>query len=217
MQKIAITGINGTIGKILQKGLSKYDLASVGSKGASLTDFHEFSSIQNADVLIHLAWNSRPYLKHSAVHPDNILMINNAYAAAQKYKVPRLIMASSVHADNYYNWDGKSLKKPSILPRPDSQYGATKVYMEALGRNYAAPNLEVVCVRFGGVNKKDRNDLDEKYYSSVYLSHTDCISLIDKVIQAKKIKNNYEIIYAVSNNTPLIHDWSNSFGWKPKS
>ena len=41
-------------------------------------------------------------------------------------------MASSVHAHDYANWKGPDLIDPYALPTPDSPYGASKVFMEAL-------------------------------------------------------------------------------------
>lgn len=140
-------------------------------------------------------------------------MTYNVYKAAIKTRVPRVIMASSVHADNFYNWKGPELLSPYRIPIPDSPYGANKVFMESLGRYYATKGLEVVCIRFGGVQGKPPLDDYEKL---VWLSHRDCTELLRRCIEAESIPNNFLIIYGISDNANRIHDYSNPLGWAPQ-
>ena len=133
-------------------------------------------------------------------------------------------MASSAHADSFYKPRGNQLMNPYDLPHPDSPYGANKVFMERLGEWYAKnKGLEVVCIRFGGVgpdNKPsevtDPSDIAQIAERNVWLSHRDCISLIEKCLEVKDFPDNFAIIYGFSNNSDRIHDISNPVGWIPQ-
>lgn len=87
--------------------------------------------------------------------------------------------------------------------------------MEALGRYYATWGLEVICVRFGGVNPANKPPKNAFWENAVWLSHEDCIAMMDACIKADSVPNNFAVFYAVSNNKDKIHDTSNTFGWEP--
>jgi len=218
MKKVVITGAKGTIGTVLMNGLKGY--YGITSADLPETDARDYGRLLEIfpghDDIIHLAWNLEDFRTGKA-HPDNSIMFRNVYRAAVEAKVPRIIMASSVHADEYYRWKGPGMLKPDKVPVPDSPYGADKVFMESLGRYYAKNHgLEVVCTRFGGVRPDDRIDTSEEGYEKVWLSHRDCVELIRACIDAPKIPGNFLIVYGVSNNSGRIHDYSNPLGWIPK-
>jgi len=81
--------------------------------------------------------------------------------------------------------------------------------------------LEVICIRFGGVNPE--NAVTEKVLAEEPLSpkiwfyHKDCIDLVRACIEAESVPNNFSIVYGVSDNPGRIHDITNPFGWNPKS
>lgn len=222
-QKIAITGAKGVIGSVLTKNLSKkYKITPIDLPEIDVRNFKKLKKIlRGKEVVIHLAWSWMPNEKRNGeINLDNFLMSYNIYRAATEMKVKRVIMASSVHADSYLNYKGKKLLKPDKVPIPSSPYGASKVYMEALGRYYAKyRGLEVICLRFGGVNKKNTPKVEkmkERLYDKVWFSHRDLVSSIKVCIEAKKIPNNFLIIYGISNNRNRVHDFSSPLGWAPK-
>jgi len=216
-KKIAITGAKGTVGTILQnglKGLSDYEITPIDLPEKDVRRYEQLLGVlPGHDVVIHLAWNRETVnFKNNKFDPDDALMTINVYKAALETKVPRVIMASSVHADNFYKWRGPELLNSNKIPEPDSIYGATKVFMEAAGRYYASLGLEVVCIRFGGINLENKPP-DDAY---IWLSHKDCVSLFKVCIDAQNIPENFLIIYGVSNNKNRIHDYANPLGWVPK-
>lgn len=219
MKKIGITGITGTIGKVLEAHLSEtYTITAFRRSDINLSDVDEvLQKVKDLDVLIHLAWSREIGFNNELMDIHDLSMIYNMYHAAKTNKIPRIIMASSIHADTYTYWIGPIKKDPYSIPYPDSPYGAGKVYMEALGRYYATQGIEVVCVRFGGVNDDDNRNYPEEGYKKIYLSHKDMIELIVKIIDNDEIPGNYQLVYAVSNNSTGIHDWKNVFGWIPTS
>ncbi len=212
--KIAITGSKGIIGTVLVGGLTEYEITPLDLPEHDIRDYAALRKlIAGHDVVIHLAWNTKIENIHS-VEPNsnNTLMFSNVYRAALEEKISRVIMASSVHTDNYYSAIPNRKLTPYTLPSPTSPYGSHKVFMESLGRHYADKRLEVICLRFGNVNRKDKPVKDDR---NVWLSHRDCVELVKSCIEARKVPNRYSIIYAVSHSKARVHDYSNSFGWKP--
>lgn len=217
MKRIAITGANGTIGTVLRKGLTDYDIIPIDLPEIDVRDYEQLLEVfPGHDAIVHLAWDGKSEnFRNGKYDPDNSLMFYNVYRASVETKVPRVIMASSVHAVNFYKWKNSRLLTPDIKMEPDSPYGADKVFMEALGQYYSQRGLQVVCIRFGGVNPEDRVDVPEEGYHKVWLSHRDCVELVRTCIEAS-IPNNFLIVYGVSNNSQRVHDYSNPLGWVPK-
>ncbi len=216
-KKIAITGSHGTIGTILVNGLKNVSITSLAKPEIDIRNYQEVAEqIKDHDVVIHLAWDTkRDNYRTHVYNPDNSIMLYNVYQAAVEQKIPRVIMASSVHADSYYQWLKTSLMSPLQIPTPDSLYGAEKVFMESLGRYYATKGLEVICIRFGGVNKENTPHESNILERKVFLSHRDCCDVIQAIIETNRVPNNFALLYAISNNKGRLHDITNPFGWSP--
>jgi len=257
-KRVLVTGAGGTIGSAIRNQIgSMYEFTYLVHREAhvegsnykvvdALTDYDELkSSFEGQDVVVHLAIS---YIEPSDL--NNMAMTGNVYKAAYEAKVPRIIMASSIHAVGGY-W-GKDFRFPphegfwskkdvyryiakreydkvktiplvtvDDLPFPDSTYGATKVYMEALGRFYSDLGLSVICIRFGGVNKDDspmKGPYDETGYHSIWFSQRDVGQLVSKCIDAEKLPP-FVIFFGISNNKYCILDISNArklIGYSPQ-
>lgn len=220
MAKILITGSGGTIGSVLKKGLgNKNEITDFDLPDYNFLDFSQLlESMTGHDTVIHLAWA----IKHDnwlteRFDPNNLTGAFNVLEAAQQASVKRVIIASSVHADDFFKHEKEGLLDPYSLPVPDSPYGAAKCMIEALSRYYtSAKNLEVICIRFGGVNKENIPPEHPKSERQVWLSHDDCVSLVDACITAESIPNKYAIVYGVGDNSDILHSLENPFGWEPK-
>jgi nucleoside-diphosphate-sugar epimerase len=219
MKNVLITGSKGHIGKILTAGLSDgyYKLRLADLPSVDLTNYKQaLKASSNIDVIVHLAWKSQTEnCFNDFVDPDNSLMFRNIYKAALEAKVPRVIIASSVHADDFRNRE-ETLINPLRTPTPTTPYGADKVFMESLGRYYSKKGLEVACVRFGAVGSTPANPPKDAEGQILWLTSSDCISLVKTIINAKEIPGNFALLYGVSNNKDRVHDLSNPFNWKPK-
>jgi len=226
-QEIVITGSEGVIGTVLKKGLAdKYDITPLDLPKTDVRDYNTLlQAFPGHFAVIHLAWDTKTdNFTSERLNPDNMRMYENVYRACVQTGVRRAILASSVHADMFHKPRGGDLVGPHQLSHPDSPYGVNKVAMEKLGEWYAKnKGLEVVCIRFGGVgpNNKpakvtDPNNLFQVAERNVWLSHRDCISLIQKCLEVETIPDNFAIIYGISNNSRRIHDLSNPVGWIPQ-
>ena len=222
MKKILITGANGTIGTILKNNLKNdYDITEMDLPQTDITQYDKIIEIfPGHNIIVHLAWNVKTEnFRNGKIDVDNALMFSNVYKTAIETKIPRVIMASSIHAENFYKHKPDTLLSPNLnLFGPDSPYGASKIFMESLGKYYSQNHgLEVVCIRFGGVNLEDKilKPEEEDGFDKIWLSHRDLTNLIKTCIEVEKIPNNFLVVYGISNNSSRIHDYSNPIGWVP--
>lgn len=215
--KIAITGASGKVGKAL---IAELDPAQFEITPLDLPEYDAsnldalIEATKGHDAILHFAWAGlRENFAARRVDPINTQMVSNAYQAAVTNGVPRVIMASSNHAHRHDLRDTDGKIRASINPPvPDSPYGAEKVFMEALGRYYAYKhNLEVICLRIGSVNDKDKPNSD---VPSRWMSHADFGRLVTASLVADKIPDNFQIVYGVSRQD--VFDWSNPFGYEPQ-
>ena len=216
--KVFLTGASGVIGTIIRSQLPQYDFLPFDLPNHDARNYNVvLTAIAGCEAAIHLAWDTKiEDWKTAKINPDNGLMTFNVYAAALTAGVERVIMASSVHAQDYAHWTGPDLIDPYALPTPDSPYGASKVFMEALGRYFSKKGLEVICIRFMGLNVDDRPSRDDPDGKKKWFSHKDCGELIKAILEAPSIPHNFVIVHGVSNNAGRMHDISNPFGWLPK-
>ncbi|HEX7456311.1 MAG TPA: NAD(P)-dependent oxidoreductase [Candidatus Nanoarchaeia archaeon] len=216
-KRVIITGAKGKIGKILLDSLNEYQITPLDLPEVDLRNYEYLLNIfAGHDAIIHLAWDTQSdNWRQEIFNPNNLLVAYNVYKAALEAKVPRILIASSVHVDKYRTWNEARLLSVDQTPEPDSPYGASKIFVEALGRYYATKGLEVICIRFGGVNVRNEPPVGDPKERVVWFSHRDCVDLVKKCLEAKHIENNFLIIYGVSNNQGRAHDYSSPLGWKP--
>src|ERR1035437_1197878 len=210
-KRIVITGAKGVIGTVLTKRLkSSYKITPINLPKTDVRNYQQLLEIlPKHNAIIHLAWDDK------TAH-ENITMFENVFKAALATGVKRVIMASSVHADRFDNWNKPEKMSPYDTPNPNIQYGNLKVKMESMGKYYVSKGLEVVCIRFGGINSHNAPVENPSHERAVWLSHDDCISLIKIILEADSIPNNFVVMYAISDNPEVVHDISNPFQWKPK-
>jgi uronate dehydrogenase len=226
MKKVLITGAAGRIGTIIFEDLKdRYQFTGVDVKpvpGIECLDIAKdyqglCALMAGHDAVIHLAWDSRENWKSQVAVPENKEMLENVYRAAVEMGVRRVVMASSIHADDFPNLSAYfSTLRVDRISQPTSIYGATKVYLEALGRYYASRHgLNVFCLRFGGVSTDDQ-PRQEHDYEKIWLSRRDCANLISRCVYMPVIYTHFHVFYGVSNNANRIHDWENSVDWVPQ-
>src|SRR5207245_10993453 len=100
-----------------------------------------------------------------------------------------------------------------VYPKPDSRYGVSKVFGEALGSLYADKyGMQVFMIRIGHVNPKPI----DKRRLSLWLSPRDLAQLVSIGIDHPDIK--FEIVYGISANKRAWYDNSNAnrLGYRPQ-
>jgi len=236
--RLLITGINGLIGTILRKALEGehevygIDLEGEFSDRVLSVDISEYEQTAEAikhfgelDVIIHLAGNPRVDASWESVLKANIIGTRNLFEAARELHVPRVIYASSNHVTGAYHGFEPNLYKytqpgpPMISPedpiRPDSDYGLSKAFGEAVARYYVDRwGIKAICLRIGAVLKDD-NPTSQSQNRRIWLSHRDLLQLVEKSLAADVT---FGIYYGISNNKDAFWDISNAradLGYEP--
>jgi len=227
MKHILITGAAGQIGAALRKGLrGSYPLVRLldvaplgkaeGKEEVITADIRDSAAIEKAmegiDCVVHLAGASveSPWDK---VLPLNIEGCYNTFEAARRQCVKRVIFASSNHAVGFHRRE--RFIDNTVVPRPDTRYGVSKVFGEAVGRLYADKyGLSVACLRIGTFRTPDRPI--EARQLLTWISHRDMVQLARRCIDHQNY--HFVTVYGVSNN--LRSRWDNSnvkfLGYRPE-
>lgn len=222
MKKVLVTGINGTIGSVLTQAIGeKYKVVGLDLPEGDIRNYNTLlEKMKGVDVVIHVAHSANEEMRENwrsgRIDPANVLMEMNVFRAVIEAGVKRLIMASSVHADNFNAYEGTDILTVPGSYEPTSPYGAHKLIVEEMGRFYAnLKEFEFIGVRFGGVTPDNsvRTHLKE---TRVWLSHDDLIASINACISADVVPNGFSVFYAISDNDGRMHSFENPFGWVPK-
>jgi nucleoside-diphosphate-sugar epimerase len=229
--KLLITGINGLIGTVLQHGLANaFEIYGVERAGgattsrifiADLSDYAQtaavFQQLEAVDYVVHLAADSNLEASWQSVLQNNIIGTKNLYEAARVHGVKKVVFASSNHVTGAY--EGLSPHRylhehyePPLIHtqdpiRPDSDYGVSKAFGEALARYYCARwGLESICLRIGSVLRHN-DPTKSPRQRKTWLSHRDLVQLIQKSLLSKVT---FGIYYGVSNNKGRFWDIANA-------
>ncbi|EFG8200108.1 NAD(P)-dependent oxidoreductase [Salmonella enterica subsp. enterica] len=224
-RKVLVTGAAGRIGLALRKGLPDQSwnvrladlqpLADLGPEEefvqADITDMEAVEKlVDGVDAIVHLAASVSSNGWETMFRP-NFIGAYNIFEAARRAGVKRVVYASSIHAHGFHRRDHKIGSETP--PRPDSIYGVSKVFGEAVGRLYADKHgMEVVCLRIASFQPKPVNERQ----LSTWLSPRDCVHLVRRALDAPNV--HFEALYGASANTRQIYDISNwgNIGYQPQ-
>jgi uronate dehydrogenase len=224
MKRVLVTGAAGGIGGYLRKLLRPVypelllsDLRQPADLqpdetfiAADLTKPQEIErACQGVEGIVHLGGHSveGPW---ETILNANIVGCYNLFEAARKCGVKRVIFASSNHAVGFYP---RSQTIPtSVIPRPDSRYGVSKVFGEGLGALYAYKHgIGVVSLRIGNVGDRP---IDVRRLA-IWIAPEDLVQLIRIGLERPGIV--YEVMYGVSDNARSWYDNSRAteLGYRP--
>jgi len=221
---VLVTGAAGGVGGHLRRELAeRYDLRLSDVRPiAALAKRERFTKANLArladavritkgvDAIIHLGGYSveGPW---ADILEANIVGSYNLFEAARRNGVRRVLFATSNHAVGFYRRDERVDHLAPV--RPDSRYGVSKVFGEALGRLYADKyGLEVFCMRLGNVHPFPV----DKRRLSLWLSPRDLAQLCTIGLEHPDLR--FEIVYGVSGNARSFYDNRNAarLGYRPQ-
>jgi uronate dehydrogenase len=223
MKTVLITGATGDVGTHLRRELAgKYRLrlsdkrALKPSKGETFmrADIAKMADAlritKGVDAIVHLGGYSveGPWER---ILEANIIGCYNVFEAARRNGVKRILFPTSNHAVGFYRRDQAIDHR--VYPKPDSRYGVSKVFGEALGSLYADKyGMEMFMMRIGNVNPKP---LDKRRLA-IWFSPRDLAQLVSIGVDRPGIK--FEIVYGVSGNQRSWYDNSNAerLGYRPQ-
>ena len=224
MKTILITGASGDVGTHLRRELAgKYvlrvsDLRSLEKINkeekfvrADISKFSDAMRItRGVDAIVHLGGYSveGPW---EGILSANIVGCYNVFEAARRNGVKRILFPTSNHAVGFYRRD-RTIDH-HVYPKPDSRYGVSKVFGEALASLYADKyGMQMFCMRIGNVSPVPI----DKRRLSILFTPRDLAQLVTIGIEHPDIR--FEIVYGISGNKRAWYDNSNAFrlGYKPR-
>jgi len=230
---VLVTGSAGLIGSILRRELGEaFELRGFDRRAASPNDvageLRDLQLLERAcrgvDAVVHLAADHRLEAPWDRVLEDNIVGTYVLFEAVRRAGVRQVVFASSNHVVGGYepDWphdqggEQTPLVTTDAVLRPDSLYGVSKVFGEALGRYYHEHyGLRVVCLRLGSVLPEDdpwraaqritpaAPETAFRRFRSTWLSHRDCAALVAAALQSEV---GWAVVYGVSANRHRFWD-----------
>jgi uronate dehydrogenase len=224
MKTILITGASGDVGTHLRRELAgKYRIrvsdlripkTKFKNQAFMRADISKFSDAlritKGVDAIVHLGGYSveGPW---EGILSANIIGCYNVFEAARRNGVKRIIFPTSNHATGFYK--RSQTIDHRVYPKPDSRYGVSKVFGEALGSLYADKyGMQFLMIRIGNVNPAPI----DKRRLSIWISPRDIAQLVTIGIEHPEIR--FEIVYGISGNTRAWYENGNAFrlGYRPK-
>jgi uronate dehydrogenase len=222
-RRVLVTGMSGLIGTALRAHVGdRYALWALNRRlvpGVTCfqADVADLEAIQPAfhgvDTVVHLAANPESAVPFEETLRANVVGTYNVFEAARRAGVRRVVFASSGATVAGYERDepyrslvGGRHAELTAWPmlthetpvRPATIYGSSKVWGEALARQYADVHaLSAICVRIGRVRAEDRPTSAREF--SVWCSQRDVCRMLALCIEAPASLR-FDIFYAVSNN-----------------
>jgi uronate dehydrogenase len=225
MKRVLMTGAAGGVGTMLlpllrglypELRLSDMRTPAALAAGdnfvaADLTKIAEVETIcEDVDGILHFGGYSIEGT-WDQIRSANIEGCYNLFEAARGKGVKRIVFASSNHAVGFYPRTTRI--GTDVTPRPDSRYGVSKAFGEALGSFYADKHgLCVTSIRIGNVGPVP---LDQRRLS-IWLHQEDLLQLCRIGLEHPSIR--YEVFYGASLNERAWWDNSNAYrhGYRPK-
>lgn len=224
MNRLLITGAAGGLGRLARARLGHLApvlrLSDIAEQAPArpgeevvrcdLADFGAVRAlVEGCDAILHLGGVSVENTFDNILH-GNIVGLYNIYEAARQAGVRRILFASSNHAIGFHTRETR-LDATARL-RPDSLYGVSKCYGEAVASLYHDKfGIETAIVRIGSCfpEPKDHRML------ATWLSPDDFVRLIERVFSVPRL--GCPVIYGASDNAEQW--WDNSavayLGWRP--
>ncbi len=240
-QRVVVTGANGLIGRMVLDAWredDRYAGVGVARKPGPYTDVETditdldalVAAFEGADAVVHLAATSAVQSSWDDVLPSNLIGTYNVFEAARRAGVERVVFASSNHAigtnetENapaLFDLDDGRVWDHHAEIRPDSLYGVSKAYGEAMARYYVDHHgLKAYCLRIGGTRgPEDPSHPDNLWQPqfdndpaklalrtrmrAVWLSPRDCLQLIERCLASDR---DWVLCYGISNNPRRFWD-----------
>jgi uronate dehydrogenase len=222
MPTVLVTGAAGRIGGYLRAGLPAFGwdlrlmdrLSIPDAPDAVVADIRDTAALSEAvdgvDAVVHLAGVVKPNDPFAEILAVNIEGTYEVLRAAHAASVGRFVFASSNHANGFAP---RSEADGVTGDRPDSYYGVSKLFGEALGRLYADRyGLRVACIRIGSCFDRPT----DPRMLATWLSPGDVTRLVNACLTSAEL--HFSVVYGVSRNSRRWWDLSPSqaLGYDPQ-
>ncbi|MFV0253268.1 MAG: NAD-dependent epimerase/dehydratase family protein [Beutenbergiaceae bacterium] len=218
MTTVLFTGGAGRMGRVIREGLAGRYSVVVFARSAQVEPLFAgervvvgdladpdavASAVAGVDVIVHLGGiaDEAPY---DQLRVSNIDGTYNLYEAARHAGVRRVVYASSNHIVGFHS--ASDVLDESAPLRPDTFYGVSKAFGEALASLYFDKwGLESVLLRIGTF----RPEPEDERQLALWLSWPDGIELVRCAIEAHDV--GCQVVYGCSANSGRW--WNGEAGW----
>lgn len=223
--RLLLTGASGALGTLLREQIkdttdvlrvtNRHPLGdSKDNEEAIVCDLSDRDAVmeltRDVDMVVHMGGVGKENT-FDAILQSNYVGFYNLYEGCRQNGVKRVIWGSSNHAIGFYPRTQRI--DAAVTPRPDSNYGVSKVFGEGMAQYYWDKyDLESVSIRIGSCFPKptDRRML------TTWLSYPDFVRLVRCCLYAPRVE--HTIVYGVSDNDSLL--WDNHMaahlGYRPQ-
>lgn len=219
MTTILYTGGAGRMGRVIREGLAgRYDRVVLFTRSAPEAPLHPGEEVvigdlsdldgltaaaQGVDVIVHLG-GIADESTYESIRTSNIDGTYHVYEAARRAGVRRVVYASSNHVVGFH--DAGVVLDESAPLRPDTFYGVSKAFGEALASLYNDKwGVESVLLRIGTF----RPEPEDIRQLGLWLSWRDGIELTRCAIENGTIA--CQVVYGCSANSDAW--WNGAEGW----
>jgi len=224
-KRLLITGAAGNLGTMLRRDLAPLaevlrlsDQADLGAAAdheelvrCDLADRDAVLALtRDVDAVAHFGGVSVEGRFDDILH-GNIEGSYYLYEGCRQHRVARVVYASSNHAVGFH--PRTRIIDAQADYRPDSMYGVSKVFVEALSRYYFDKfHIETVNLRIGSCFPEP---LDRRMLAT-WLSYRDLAQLVTRALLAPKV--GFSVVYGSSANREQF--WDNRYaahiGYQPE-
>jgi nucleoside-diphosphate-sugar epimerase len=220
MARVLLTGANGDIGRRLVPHLRADHELRLGVGPTVRADMEQViflptddvrkidvmdrrslaTAMEDIDVVVHLAGQRSFHAGWEDLRGPNVEGVFNLFEAAAEVGVGKIVFASSNHVTGGYDVRQLWPVGTQMAVWPDSLYGVTKAFGEALACYFAYHQpMSVICLRIGWVLDKPHNELALR----LWLSPGDLCRLVDCCLSAVV---QFGVYYGISANTRCTYD-----------
>lgn len=234
-KRILITGAAGKVGSALRRYLrDRYDFRLLFHRNvpeveagdqvvvSDLSDLECMIEIgEGMHAIVHLgiavAAAGAPRARYNQmIFEANIRGTYNIFESARINGVPKVVFASTNHVTGFYEREG-AVSRPELPVRPDSMYGVSKAYGEALGRYYY-DQYGISCYNVRIANFPETDEVNSEYEPGMnrWLSSRDMAELTHCCLAGPDPK--FAIVYGASLGGELKWDLESGkeLGWQPR-
>jgi NAD+ dependent glucose-6-phosphate dehydrogenase len=154
-------------------------------------------AVEGAAAVLHLAGNPSTSASWTEVRTANIEGTFNVFEAARRHNLRKVVFASTNHVMGFYALEQRFPIDTRAPIRPDSLYGVSKAFGEALARYYAdAFGMSIICLRIGWFTPEPPGN------GGLYELWISARDLAQIVVQCLETPRDFAIYNATSNNEP---------------
>lgn len=212
---VAITGGAGRIATAIRPVLREHyqirlldvrepasDLAGDEFRNVQIAKLSDVdAALHGANAVVHLAADPSTAGSWSSQLSNNIEGTRNVFEAARRQGATKIVFASSNHVMGFYNLEQQWPIGTQQEIRPDSLYGVSKAFGEALGRYYSeAFEMSVICLRIGWFTDRGPS---VGSLNPLWISPRDIAQIVLLSLQTTR---RYGIYNATSNNSQAHWD-----------